>query len=103
MKIANVHVGPRKLDARSLAPLVSEIDEALGGGATIVLLDMSSVEYIDSVGIAVLIALKRRAGVGRVALAGLRPFVASVVRATHLTDYFDVFPTREAGHAFLSA
>jgi anti-anti-sigma factor len=102
LKIATITVSPRRLDARTLHNLVVELEAAIGDGASTLVVDLSAVEYIDSIGLAVLVALKRRAGSRRVALAGLRPFVASVVRAAHLTDYFDVFATREAGQTFLA-
>lgn len=103
MPVVTIPIEATRLDARGLAPLLAAVDAALEAGADAILVDLERVDFIDSVGLAGLVALKRRVGARRVALAGLRPFVASVVRAAQLTDYFDVFATAVAGRAFLSA
>jgi len=102
-RVEVIRVEEKKLHARALSALVGAVDEALAKDPSALILDLSRVEYLDSLGLAVLAMTKRKAGRRRVALAGLCPFVAKVVRAAHLADHFDILPTSEAAQEVLSA
>jgi anti-anti-sigma factor len=64
-----------------------------------VLIDLSGSERATSAGIGSLVTLVSRANSkgSRVVLAGPRPFVHTVLRATKLDRFFDIAPTVEDG------
>jgi anti-sigma B factor antagonist len=71
-----------------------------------VVLDMSTVNFVDSSGLGALLAILRQANRvrGDVKLVGLRPNVKAVMELTRLDKMFDVFPdVRAAVESFRSA
>lgn len=75
----------------SRAPTMRDaIKAALGGTPTRLVIDLSSVDYVDSSGIATLVeALKwTREGKVPLALAGLRPRVKTLLDITKLSSLF---------------
>lgn len=92
-KIEHVRVTTKRLDARALLELLGQIDAAIAADASAIVLDLSEVEYVDSLGISALVDIKRRCHPRVVVLAGLSGFVATVARATHLAEIFDLFPS----------
>ena len=83
----------------STAPEFSRrLNEAIAGGKTAVVLDLTGVEFIDSTGLSVLLnGLRRvtRAG-GRMALVCTNPTVMRLFEITRLDSTFDIATTREA-------
>lgn len=83
----------------STAPEFSRrLNDAIAGGKTAVVLDLTKVEFIDSTGLSVLLnGLRRvtRAG-GRMALVCTNPTVMRLFEITRLDSTFDISPTREA-------
>jgi anti-sigma B factor antagonist len=93
--------GPR-LDARASRVVLAEAEASFPAAPGVLVLDMSAVDYLDSLGIAALVAIRRRAPGGvRVVLAGLTPYVHTAARLVRLHEVFDVFV--DAGAARLSA
>ena len=70
-----------------------------------VVLDLSGVTFLSSLGVRLLLASTRvvtRRG-GRVALFGAQPFVAEVLAMTGLTQVLPVVPTEAAALALMAA
>jgi anti-sigma B factor antagonist len=64
------------------------------GGPAQVILDLSTVEFIDSSGLgAIVAAMKNLNGERKLALAGLTPTVEKVFRLTRMDSVFQVFTT----------
>lgn len=94
-----------ELDAY-LAPIVRErVEEVLGSGAAWLLIDLTEVEYIDSVGLGIMIGAAKRASErsGDVAIACSRPNVLRVFEVSGTKDLLNVFPTIGEARAVLEA
>jgi anti-sigma B factor antagonist len=99
---AVIHVKSPRLDARALLGLLGEVDAALAQKPATLVLDLSAVTYIDSLGISAIVDIKNRCRPRVVVLAGLTGFVATVARATHLAEIFEIFPTLQAARESLT-
>lgn len=95
--VVRLAVTGARLDATTGKALVRDAEETLAAGATGLVIDLGSVGCMDSVGVAALAAIKRRAPAhARVVLAAMTPYVLTVARVTHLARLFDVYATVEA-------
>ena len=86
----------------STAPEFSErLNDAIAGGKTGVVIDMSDVEFIDSTGLSVLLNALRRVTrqQGALALAVSNPTVLRLFEITRLDSTFDILPDRETAIA----
>jgi anti-sigma B factor antagonist/stage II sporulation protein AA (anti-sigma F factor antagonist) len=85
---------------QSLAPLLAETPSGKGG----LILDLSGVDYISSVGLRILmIAAKQMRGRGaRIAVAALQPVVAEIFAISRFDSVLDVFPSVRDGITKLS-
>lgn len=86
----------------STAPRFSErLNEAIAGGKTAVVVDLSDVEFIDSTGLSVLLNGLRRVirRQGAMALVCVNPTVLRLFQITRLDTTFDIHPTRAAALA----
>lgn len=93
--------GPR-LDARASRATLAVVEGAYPEAPGVLVLDLCDVEYLDSLGIAALVSIRRRAPAGvRVVLAGLTPYVQTAARLVRLHEVFDIFA--DAGAVRLSA
>ena len=82
----------------STAPEFSErLNEAIAGGKTSVVIDMTGVDFIDSTGLSVLLNALRRVTrqQGALALAVSNPTVLRLFEITRLDSTFDIASTRE--------
>jgi anti-anti-sigma factor len=63
----------------------------------IVVLDMSGVKYLDSVGLGTLISMRTTAARrgGHFRMCALQDFVKKVIQTTHLDRALDIYPTAE--------
>jgi anti-sigma B factor antagonist len=86
------------------APLLEERLLPLADGRAWVLLDMSGVTFISSVGLRVLLYLYREitACEGCIALVGLPEDIRDTMTVTGFLDFFDTFATVEEGLAVFS-
>ena len=95
-----IQVNTSRLDEGTATAL----DDAIHGTTSSwVLLDLSGVTYISSIGITGLVRL-RKAVVGRkgrLVLAGLKPAVKDTLNAVKMLAHFTVFPDRQSGLADL--
>jgi len=79
------------------APRLSEhLTDAIEGGKTAIVLDMSDVEFIDSTGLSVLLNALRLVGQrdGGLALVCTNPTVLRLFQITGLDNTFDIFDDR---------
>jgi anti-sigma B factor antagonist len=92
-----------ELDAY-LAPEVRErVEEVLGCGAQWVLMDLTEVEYIDSVGLGIMVGAAKRANErgGDLSIACGRPNVLRVFEISGTKELLNVFPTVAEARAVL--
>lgn len=75
-----------EVDLSNAASLQSEIDEILGGDSNRVVLDLASLTFIDSSGIAVLVRLLNR--VGSVQVRNPTAVVRRIIKVTGLEEPF---------------
>jgi anti-anti-sigma factor len=103
-RVLTLRVEARRLDS-SAAPLLRSLFEtAWEAGATTVVLDLSEVVSLDSLGISALIAEQRRRPPGaRIVLCAPSEYVRDVLDVTQLFRVFDIFPTAEAAATGLQA
>jgi anti-sigma B factor antagonist len=88
----------------STAPEFSErLNDAIAGGKTGVVIDMTDVAFIDSTGLSVLLNALRRVtrNQGALSLAVSNPTVLRLFEITRLDTTFDIAPTREEAIARL--
>ena len=87
-----------RLDTGAAPEFDRACDAWLGEGRTNLVVDMSGLEYISSMGLRSMITLatKLRSAGGRLALCGLGGSVREVFRISGLLAMFSVFDTREA-------
>jgi anti-anti-sigma factor len=86
------------VDAHAEAALDRAYDDATAGGARIVTLDFSSVGYINSTGIAVLVGLLARGRRDRVELEarGLSDHYREIFEITRIADFVRIVPDGDA-------
>lgn len=96
-------IGPR-FDITSIRTLLAHAQDAIQVGAKNIVLDLSALGTIDSVGVNALVTVRRRAAQDtRIALCGLCPAIMTVARVCHLHEIFDVYTTFEAAERALAA
>ena len=79
---------PRRVDAAAAPSIESFILQLIAAGATRLILDMTAVEYLGSVGIRRLVVVSRalEAPGGRAILVTGRPFIVEVLRVCGVDD-----------------
>ena len=82
-----------QVDMHTSPELRQHLRGALDKRASPVIVDLTSVSFIDSSGLATLIETLH--GVGKLRLAGLTPPVMNLFRLSNLTSIFDIRDTRE--------
>lgn len=85
------------LDSDTAVAVQADLERLVPDTGTAVL-DLSSMDYMSSVGLRVLLLAHRRAqsSGARIVLAGLHPDVREVMSATGFLSFFDVVDTVEA-------
>ncbi|WP_339769428.1 STAS domain-containing protein [uncultured Pseudosulfitobacter sp.] len=96
------------LSTRIDAAVAIEFKDAMraetDNGPDLVVLDLSSVAFIDSSGLgAIVAAMKHLAPQRKLALAGLTPPVDKVFRLTRMDSVFSLFPTLDDARSALAA
>ncbi|MEA2273622.1 MAG: anti-sigma factor antagonist [Solirubrobacteraceae bacterium] len=86
------------LDASSVSRFKERFEDALGQGKTAMVVDMSELDFIDSVGLMVLMTSLRHLEEreGRLALVSANPRVRRPFEIAGLEAMFDFFEDREA-------
>ncbi|MCX7600146.1 MAG: STAS domain-containing protein [Armatimonadetes bacterium] len=94
-----------ELDAYMAPELRETVEQVLDGGARWLLIDLSDVEYLDSVGLGIMIGAAQRASEreGDIAVVCTRPNVMRVLEVSGTKELLNVVGTVEEGRAKLSA
>lgn len=90
-----------RLDASNSSLLKKFFQDGVANGQRRFVLDMSTIDFIDSMGLgALVVALKAvTATGGDIRLAGLSPEVGSLIELTRLDKVFDIHETVDAAAA----
>lgn len=89
-----VTVEGSRIDAASAIRFKDEMRDAIGEVPTRIIVDMSSVTFIDSSGLGAIVASMKQLDEGRrLDLAGLTATVDKVFRLTRMDTVFAIFPT----------
>lgn len=103
-KVEVVRVQTRRLDGSTCLTIRPLLSAAWRRGVQTVVIDMSEVRFIDSLGISALISEQRRRPQGtRIVVSSLGDFVRDVFEVTQLYELFDVFGSSDAAVASLAA
>ena len=102
----NIHVEKldmRKLDSSASSSLRRKLTAAWEKDADVVVLDMSDVVYIDSLGISALISEQRRRPKGAaIVFCSLGDYVRDVLEVTQLVRVFDIYADAQAARKALA-
>jgi anti-anti-sigma factor len=92
-----------RMDAESASQFESACAQHLSDGATHLVLDMASLQYVSSMGIRsfIVIGKEAKAKGGAVLLCGMRGFVKEVFDMTYVTQLFPLFDSTDAALASL--
>jgi anti-sigma B factor antagonist len=103
-KVEVVKVPIRRLDGSTCLTIRPLLSAAWRRGAQTVVIDMTEVRFIDSLGISALISEQRRRPQGtKIVVSSLGDFVRDVFEVTQLYELFDVFGSSDAAVASLAA
>jgi anti-sigma B factor antagonist len=103
-KVEVIRIRTRRLDGGTCLQIRPLLSAAWKRGARTVVIDLSDVVFIDSLGISALISEQRRRPEGaRIVVSSLGDFVRDVFEVTQLFQIFDVFASAEAAVASLAA
>jgi anti-sigma B factor antagonist len=88
-----VRAGGSRIDAAGAIQFKEAMRAAVDGAEPRVILDLSSVEFLDSSGLGAVVAVMKLLAPGRqLELAGLTPAVAKVFRLTRMDTVFTIHP-----------
>lgn len=95
--IARVHVDAGRLDAQASRPLRAALEQALHAHPTLIL-DLSTVGFLDSAALGVLLHTLRLATAsgGQLALANVSPSVRALLELVRATSVLPIYPSVES-------
>lgn len=92
-----------RLDARVATDFKERMIELIASGNTVIVLDLSKVEFIDSSGLgAIVSSLKRMGGRGELVVCGLRETTMTLFKLTRMDRVFQVFDSEQQAVSALS-
>jgi anti-sigma B factor antagonist len=96
--VLKMHGSARMADAEAMRTTLEDLTE---GQATPIILDMTDLDFICSIGLGAIISghLRTRHYEGRVCLVSPKPSVMELLETTRLTKLFPIFPTVEQAMA----
>jgi anti-sigma B factor antagonist len=98
-----VTVNADRIDAAMAIQFKEEMRSETEGGPDRVILDLSTVDFIDSSGLGAIVAAMKQMGSGRrLDLAGLTPTVDKVFRLTRMDTVFCLYPSLDDAVASVS-
>lgn len=98
-----VYVTTKRIDASNARLFRQEIAELVQGGASLLVLDLSGVEFVDSSGLGALVGVLKLIGSrGDLALASLRPSVEKMLKLTRMDRVFQIFADSDTAVASLA-
>jgi anti-sigma B factor antagonist len=87
-----VRVKGKRIDASQAPALKESVTNRIEGKPRKIVLDLSLVEFIDSIGLGVLVAcFKRAGGRGRLAIVGAHGAVARLFKLTRMDQVFPLY------------
>jgi anti-sigma B factor antagonist len=93
-----------RVDARTGGDLKASIVKCVDSGHRRIVLDLTTVSFIDSTGLGALVASLRHVGRGGdLVLCGVNEAVTTLLKLTRMDKVFRTFPTRVEAVAALSA
>jgi anti-sigma B factor antagonist len=93
--IVLVHITGRLSVGRDCEDLEWAVDELIRGNRKKVVFDLSELNYVDSMGVGILVVCSgrlRRAG-GELRMASLQPRIAEIMKITKLDQILCLYPT----------
>ncbi|MEX2643438.1 MAG: STAS domain-containing protein [Acetobacterales bacterium] len=86
-----------RLDSAEALQFEDELMDAIGAGESRLLIDFSSLDYISSAGLSVLLMAAKRLKPdgGRIALCAMNDHVAQVFEVSRFNVLFDIYPGRD--------
>ncbi|VVB72922.1 STAS domain protein [uncultured archaeon] len=86
-----------RMDTLNSKDLDAKLNNAIGRNMSKIIIDLTAVDYISSVGLRVLLASlkKQKANKRSLELANLQPFVRGVFKVTGLDKIFTIYSTQE--------
>lgn len=85
-----------RLDARVATDFKERMIELIASGNTVIVLDLSKVEFIDSSGLgAIVSSLKRMGGRGELVVCGLQETTMTLFKLTRMDRVFQVFESEQ--------
>ncbi len=96
-KAAVVTVAGR-LDTTTAAQFEQACRDSVGEGVTCLVVDLTNLEYVNSLGLRTFVSLAKRlrASGGALVVCGMKGLVKEVFDMTHLTPLFPTFDTADA-------
>ena len=92
-----IKVDEPRIDAAVAVRFKDEMRDMTQHPARRVILDLSSVEFLDSSGLGAVVSVMKHLGRGRqLDLAGMTPAVDKVFRMTRMDSVFDIYQDRDA-------
>lgn len=99
-EILVVSLRDKRLDAVIATSFREAMLERISQGQHKIVLDLTSVGFLDSSGLGAIVAILKQVGQeGRLYLCGVTPAVMAVLRLTRMDRVFKTFPTRAAALA----
>ena len=87
-----IHVGETRIDAGMAIAFKDRFRALVDGAQGDIVLDLSTVEFLDSSGLGAVVAARKLLGSGRtLALAGLTPAVNKVMTLTRMNMVFPIY------------
>lgn len=91
-----LQLAERRLDASVAAAFKEQVVGFINQGHKIILLDLESVDFIDSSGLGAMVSCLKLVGVkGRIALCNVAGPVLSMLQLTRMDRVFAIFPSAE--------
>jgi anti-sigma B factor antagonist len=99
-QVGIVHVAEARIDASVAIQFKDQFRDLVSTGDGDVILDLSTVDFLDSSGLGAVVAARKLLGANRkLALSGLRPAVDKVMSLTRMNTVFPIHRTLAAALA----
>lgn len=84
-----------KLDLVNAVELKEKVKKLLGQNRTMIHIDMSGVDFINSSGLGAMVSMLKeiRMRQGRMTVSNLVPYIAEIFEITRLSHVFETYPT----------
>jgi anti-sigma B factor antagonist len=94
----------KRMDASVSEGFKAKLTELINNGNRLIVLDLSSVAFVDSSGLGAIVSTLKKVGPnGDLAICGLQDSVLSLFKLTRMDRVFRIFPNSKEALAALSA